>query len=597
MQFAQRKVLGGLLAVAAIAPTPVLSETTQRPDAKPMAPPQSGLLSKSSKLSDSHSPSSPTLPKQSVAITTAAEAARARHLLDRYYEIAANAMDSNRPTSSQPTASGSSKPANQPSEKPNRKRMPASEVFEDISDTDFAGPARKKYVICGGGTAAWAAIEAIMKADPSAAPKILVIGDEAYRPYNRTMLSKEVWQADTPTPLDSLEYAYKFITPGQKIAHMRGKRAVHLDVDEKALTLSNGVIVHYDKLLLATGGVPKGSDTVSAKLSSADVRPSVSVFRNLADVNTLRESLSVSDDGVIVIGGGFLGTELAIALARHSQNVSLVVAEAGVLYRVLPRYLCENLARKIRDLGVMVACGAVVTDAVRVQTGEADGGLATTVTELQTTSADAPVVRGGNVVVAVGIEPCVALAERAGLELDGGNGGVIVNDFMMAEPDVFAAGDMASFHDRALGRRRCEHWDHAVVTGRIAGENMTGERSRYGLQSMFWSDLTNIGVNITAVGLVDSSLETVGVWNTTLPCVEEVPSANEFTSGVVYYLKDSEIVGVALWNPRKGSGALRRARALVDAKTNVEGLSDQLLGDLVHIDDGSFRMRVRTKCR
>lgn len=582
MSFVPRRALGALLAAAAT--TTVVSPQFAHSDAPPAA-------------------SSATLPKAAPAsgtsITSAAEAAHARALLDRYYALSADAVSANRPPPSNRSSSSAPLPVKKEEPVFSQNRLSARQVFTDVDVSKLSAPFCKRFVICGGGTAAWAAIDAITRADPKAASDILLITDESYLPYNRTLLSKELWHHNHAEKLASpdglrntVEYAYKHVDEDSKVSVMRDTRAINLDVDEKSIELSNGIVVHYDKLLLATGGNPRRPSVISSALSDPVISSSVSVFRKLSDFTRLHSILSESDNsGVVIIGGGFSGAELAVSLASRSNAVSLVIGEAGVLYRVLPRYLCEFISRKIGDLGVKVVRSAVVTGAKRA---EGKDGLEGDVV-LQVMSPDAEEVSGKEVVVSVGIDPDVSLGQNAGLEVDGSNGGLIVNDFMMAEPDVFVAGDVASFHDRTLGRRRVEHWDHAVVTGRIAGENMAGKRSRYGLQSMYWCDLSNIDINITAVGMVDSKLATVGVWNTALPSIEEVPSANELLSGVVYYLKGSEVVGVVLWNPRKGSGALRRARAVVDARMDTSALSDCMLGDVVNLDNGSFRMYTHTK--
>lgn len=585
MSFLPRRAIGALLAAATAVTTVTVSPQhacSESPPAETDAAPGDGGATPTTFIS-------------------ASEAAHARALLDRYYALSADATSANRSEPQVQSSPHAPAPPPPNKEKPafSRHRVPAHQVFADVDTSKLSGSFCKRYVICGGGTAAWAAIDAIIRTNPKAASDILLISNEPFLPYNRTLLSKELWHPNHTEKIHSssalestVEYAYRHADGETRVSVMRDTRAVRLDVDEKSVELSNGTVVHYDKLLLATGGNPRRPSVISSALADPAIASSVSVFRKITDFTRLHAIVSKSKDtGVIVIGGGFSGAELAVSLASISNAVSLVIGEAGVLYRVLPRYLCEFISRKIESLGVKVVRSAVVTGARR-KGGEddKDGDVV-----LQLVSPDAEEVSGKEVVVSVGIDPEVSLGQDAGLEVDGNNGGLTVNDFMMAEPDVYVAGDAASFHDRTLGRRRVEHWDHAVVTGRIAGENMAGKRSRYGLQSMFWCDLSNIDVNITAVGLIDSKLETVGVWNTALPCIEDVPSANELLSGVVYYLKGSEIVGVVLWNPRKGSGALRRARAVVDAKTDSSGLSDRMLGDLVNLDDGSFRMCVRTK--
>lgn len=122
------------------------------------------------------------------------------------------------------------------------------------------------------------------------------------------------------------------------------------------------------------------------------------------------------------------------------------------------------------------------------------------------------VVKADHVVVAIGIEPRVDLAREAGLEIDEQRAGVVVNAELEARKDVYAAGDMVSFHDIQLGRRRIEHHDHAVLSGRHAGQNMVGKKIKpYRHQSMFWSDL-GPEVGYEAVGLIDSQLSTISVW-------------------------------------------------------------------------------------
>lgn len=116
-----------------------------------------------------------------------------------------------------------------------------------------------------------------------------------------------------------------------------------------------------------------------------------------------------------------------------------------------------------------------------------------------------------HVIVAVGLEPNVQLASKSGFEIDPKFGGYLVNAELQARKNIWVAGDAACFYDIKLGRRRVEHHDHAVVSGRLAGENMTGAGKPYFHQSMFWSDLgPNIGFE--AIGLVDSSLQTVGLF-------------------------------------------------------------------------------------
>lgn len=192
---------------------------------------------------------------------------------------------------------------------------------------------------------------------------------------------------------------------------------------------------------------------------------------------------------------------------------------------------------------------------------------------------DGSSVQSDYIIVAVGNEPNTDLARSSGLEINQVDGGYLVNAELESRSNLWAAGDAASFYDVKLGRRRVEHHDHAIVSGRLAGENMAGAKKHYWHQSMFWSDL-GPDIGFEAIGIIDSSLPTVGVFakasandtpqasavasedgsrantsnessaqtdkETTLPRAPE--SGDDFGKGVVFYLRDNVIVGIVLWN-------------------------------------------------
>lgn len=157
-------------------------------------------------------------------------------------------------------------------------------------------------------------------------------------------------------------------------------------------------------------------------------------------------------------------------------------------------------------------------------------------------------------IVAVGLAPNVELAESSSLEVDDALGGYRVNAELEVRSNLWAAGDAACFYDQKLGRRRVEHHDHAVVSGRLAGENMTGAGKPYWHQSMFWSDLgTEVGFE--AIGIVDSSLPTFGVFakddgdvQSTEEAFREPTEADKFKKGVIFYQRNNTVVGIVLWN-------------------------------------------------
>lgn len=155
-------------------------------------------------------------------------------------------------------------------------------------------------------------------------------------------------------------------------------------------------------------------------------------------------------------------------------------------------------------------------------------------------------------IVAVGLNPNVELADTSSLELDDVHGGYRVNAELEVRSNLWVAGDAACFYDQKLGRRRVEHHDHAVVSGRLAGENMTGADKPYWHQSMFWSDLgTEVGFE--AIGIVDSSLPTFGVFAKSEDDIangdfREPKEGDKYKKGVMFYLRNNTVVGIVLWN-------------------------------------------------
>lgn len=190
-------------------------------------------------------------------------------------------------------------------------------------------------------------------------------------------------------------------------------------------------------------------------------------------------------------------------------------------------------------------------------------------------------ITADHIVVAVGVEPNTDLAKSAGLEVDSDHGGFLVNAELQARHNIWVAGDAASFYDVKLGRRRVEHYDHAIVSGKLAGENMTGAHKPYWHQSMFWSDL-GPKIGFEAIGLTDADLQTVAVYAKGSPNDEVQKEDNEgnreqkddasestantskhkipearttasnskdaYNKGVVFYVKENKVVGIVLWN-------------------------------------------------
>jgi NADPH-dependent 2,4-dienoyl-CoA reductase/sulfur reductase-like enzyme len=357
-----------------------------------------------------------------------------------------------------------------------------------------------RYLIVGGGLAADAACTGIRELDPDGA--IVLVTEEAHPPYSRPPLSKGLWRGkEESTIWRGTEALGVDVRPGRRI--------VALDLERRLATDERGDEHGYEKLLLATGGRPRrlpfGGDDVLA-------------FRTLDDYRRLRE---LADGGArcVVVGGGFIGSEVAAALALQACPVTLVFPEEGIGARVFPPELSLALADYYRGHGVEVLAGASVTG---IEPG-------------RVLLRDGRVLPADVVVAGIGIEPNVELAEAAGLPVANG---IVVDALGRAggREDVFAAGDVARFPRAVLGGdARVEHEDHAKSHGRRVGANMAGAAEAYDHLPFFYSDLFDVGYE--AVGELDARLDTVS----------ELGDLHD--QGVVYYVDERRRPrGVLLWN-------------------------------------------------
>jgi 3-phenylpropionate/trans-cinnamate dioxygenase ferredoxin reductase subunit len=371
-----------------------------------------------------------------------------------------------------------------------------------------------KYLIIGGGMTADSAVNGIRDVD--AAGSIGVIGAEGHPPYNRPPLSKGLW---TGMKLEKIWRRQKH--PGLEL-HL-GREARAIDPRAKTVTDDRGELYKFDRLLLATGGTPRrlpfGGDDII-------------YFRRVDDYERLR-ALAEQHQRFAVIGGGFIGSEIAASLASIGRQVTMAFPEDVIGDRVYPRDLAHFLNDYYRQKGVEVLAGESV---VGLEKRGAQFAL-----QLKS---QREVVADG-VVAGIGITPNVELARAAGLPV--GNGIIVDETLHAGHPDIFAAGDVAAFQNPALGERiRVEHEDNANTQGRAAGRAMAGREEPYHHLPSFYSDLFDLGYE--AVGELDARLETVADWK------------QQFREGVVYYLRDGRVRGVLLWNVW---GQVDAARALI----------------------------------
>jgi len=370
------------------------------------------------------------------------------------------------------------------------------------------------YVIVGGGMTADAAAHGIREVDPTGS--IGVVGAEPHPPYNRPPLSKALWKGDSEQTI------WRDTAATRAELHL-GRRVAAIDPRGHTATDDAGTVYRFSKLLLATGATPR---------RVASETDPIIYFRTLDDYRRLR-ALALEQRRFAVIGGGFIGSEVAAALRLQGREVTMLVPEAGLSGRLFPADLSSFLVEYYREKGVVMRMGEGLAR-LDQRTGRA---------VIRTTTGGE--LAADVVVAGLGVVPDVALAQEAGLRTDNG---IVVDEFCgSSAPDIYAAGDVANFPNPALGTRlRVEHEDHANTMGRTAGLNMAGRRTAYRHLPFFYSDLFELGYE--AVGELDARLETVADWK------------EPFREGVVYYLKDGRVRGVLLWNTW---GQVDHARALI----------------------------------
>lgn len=373
--------------------------------------------------------------------------------------------------------------------------------------------ANYRYLIVGGGMAADAAVKGIREIDKDGT--IGIVSADSDPPYARPPLTKGLWKGD---PLESVWRHTE--DQGVKL-HLR--RTI-LGIDRARKTATDGKAEFgYEKLLLATGGSPRRFPFAVNELI---------YYRNLSDYQRLREA-TVSGNQFLVVGSGFIGSEIAAALAMNGKKVTMVYPDAAIGGRAWPPDLAKFVTDYYAKKGVELLPAERVTGAGRV------GNRITVYTGSGTRFEVDAAVAG------LGIEPGTALARAAGLSADDG---ILVDSSLRTnDPDIFAAGDVAAFENSALGKRmRVEHEDNALTQGRMAGLSMAGENVRYDHLPFFYSDLFNLGYE--AVGEIDARHEMAADWT------------EPYRKGVVYYLANGRVRGVLLWGI---FGKVDEARALI----------------------------------
>ncbi len=366
------------------------------------------------------------------------------------------------------------------------------------------------YVIVGGGLAGASAVKGIRELDTVGS--ILMVGKENHMPYDRPPLSKDLWFGKKKVE-DIFLNDRKFYDK-HAVTLLLSAEVARVEPNSKTITTTYDVTYEYGKLLLATG-----CKALTLPIPGGDIE-GICYFRTLDDFLRIR-NIAAQGKSAVVVGGGFIGSELAAALNINKLHVTMIFPGALLCDRVFPDYLGRAMQQRYSEKGIRV----MATD--KPVSFSKNGATFITHTEKGKT------IESDLLIVGVGVIPEMELAKGCGLEV--GNG-IVVNEYLeTSRPDIYAAGDNSFFPYRVLGQMvRIEHWDHALNQGKWAGRNMAGAHEPYTYQPYFYSDLFEFGYEAT--GEVDSKLETFADWQ------------KENDIGVIYYLHAGRVRGVMMCN-------------------------------------------------
>ena len=403
-------------------------------------------------------------------------------------------------------------------------------------------PQRVEYLLIGGFAAGYAAAELRKH---GADGDILLVGREPEPPYERPPLSKEYLRGEAKR-----EDAY--VNPeswyGENGVELRtGTNVMALDTEARTVKLQGGEEVEFGKALLATGA---NVNLLRVDGSALDRIHYLRAFGNSDNIRTDAEKA----DRVVLVGGSYIGCEVAASLKAKGTDCAIVMMEDVALSRTFG----EEAGRWFHEL--LESKGIEIHGGETLAAFEGDDHAAAVVTESGKT------IEGDMVVVGAGVKPDVMVAQKAGLEIDEERGGIRCDETLQTSVEgIYAAGDNCSYESRVHGRRlRVEHWDVAMQQGQHAARSMTGEAKPYGVVPYFFSDLADW-----------AGLEYVGPasdWDEVIFRGDR--DAGEFT---VFYLKDGKVAGAL---SVESSEELGHARTLLAEGVDVgREEAKALLGD------------------
>ena len=369
-------------------------------------------------------------------------------------------------------------------------------------------------VIIGAGQAAGQAAASLRQGKYEG--EIVMIGEEAHPPYQRPPLSKEYLSGKFG--LEKVFVRPEKFYEDQNIDLRTGTRVTAIDRDAKTVTTDKGDTVAYEKLMIATGSRVRILNAPGSDLEG------IHYLRTIVDVDNIRSALESAKSAVIV-GGGYIGLEVAAVAKTMGVDVSVLEMEDRILQRVTTPEMSEYYDKVHTERGVKIMTNTTVSGF------EGDGKVE------RVLCGDGSSIEADMVLIGIGIIPNTELAAEAGLEVDNG---IIVDDHCCtADPDIYAVGDCTNHPNPLLGRRlRVESVPNAMEQARVAVANMLGGDKVYASVPWFWSDQYELKLQM--VGYSADGDQQV---------VRGDKDANEFA---VFYLKDGAVVAVdAVNSPRE----------------------------------------------
>lgn len=364
---------------------------------------------------------------------------------------------------------------------------------------------------------------------------ITIVGDEAFIPYQRPPLSKQYLAGEHGTEKVFLR-PEKFYSD-KNITLRANTRATGIDAQAHTVTLEGGETLDYEKLLLATGSRPREIPVPGADLGG------VHYFRTIADVDAIREGMS-SAKNVVIVGGGYIGLEVASVCVEAGLAVTVLEMEDRILQRVTTPRMSEYYHNLHTGRGVTIRTNIAASGFV------GEGGNVTGV------QCGDEMVPAELVIVGIGILPNVGLAEAAGLDCD--NGIVVDGRCQTSDPDIYAAGDCTNHPNPILDRRlRLESVPNAMDQARVAAANMLGGDREYAAVPWFWSDQYELKLQM--VGFSSDGDE------------EVLRGDIASDSFAIFYLKDKKIVAVDTVNSMR---EFMLCKKMIGSEVDVVKLAD-----------------------